>query len=376
MSRKVFRRIGLGLVVVLAAAAAAGGVWLATLPGAPTGPNPEPVPQAEVDATLAALAPPKRERPLVAVVGINDTTEVTDYLVPYGILHHADVADVVALATEPGPVTLYPALRVEPQQTVADFDAAHPDGADYVVVPRMSRDDDPVVLDWLRAQHAKGAIVIGVCAGAKVVAASGLLDGRRATTHWYFVDELRELEPNVEYVPDRRFVVDRGVATTTGITASMPAMLTLIEAIAGRERAAAVAAELGVTSWDARHDSAAFVFNRPFALTIVRNTTAFWNDDRLGIELTDGIDEVSLALVADAWSRTYRSQAVSFADGPVVSRGGLQVLPEEQSAPGDLLSIDDRPPAQRLASTLDEIAGAYGDATADVVVTELEYPRG
>ena len=136
---------------------------------------------------IAALKSPKRERPLVAIIGINDATETTDYLMPYGILRRAGVADVVALATEPGPVTLYPALKIEPQATVAEFDTRHPEGADYVIVPAMSRDDDPAVLQWLRSQAAKGAIIIGVCAGAKVVAAAGLLDGRRATTHWYYL---------------------------------------------------------------------------------------------------------------------------------------------------------------------------------------------
>jgi putative intracellular protease/amidase len=123
----------------------------------------------------------------VAIVGINDATETTDYLLPYGILRRADVADVVALATQAGPVTLFPALKVEPQGTVAEFDARHPDGADYVVVPAMSRDDDPAALAWIKTQAAKGAVIIGVCAGAKVVAAAGLLDGKRGTTHWYYL---------------------------------------------------------------------------------------------------------------------------------------------------------------------------------------------
>ena len=47
------------------------------------------------------------------------------------------------LATGRGPVTLYPALTVQPHATVSEFDARHPDGADYVIVPAMSRDDDP-----------------------------------------------------------------------------------------------------------------------------------------------------------------------------------------------------------------------------------------
>lgn len=111
-----------------------------------------PIITEEAAATIAALKSPKRHRPLVAIIGINDATETTDYLMPYGILRRANVADVVALATEPGPMTLYPALKVEPQSTVANFDAQHPDGADYVIVPAMSRDDDPAALQWIRNQ--------------------------------------------------------------------------------------------------------------------------------------------------------------------------------------------------------------------------------
>src|SRR5690606_15168494 len=160
-----------------------------------------------------ALKPTKRQRPVVAIIGINDATETTDYLMPYGVLQRADVADVVALATEPGPVKLYPALTVEPQATVAAFDAQHPDGADYVIVPAMSRDDDPAALAWIRSQAEKGAIVIGVCAGAKVVGAAGLLDGEPATTHWFFVNALRDRHPAVNYVANRRMVVGQGVVT-------------------------------------------------------------------------------------------------------------------------------------------------------------------
>jgi putative intracellular protease/amidase len=288
----------------------AGGVaWLWSLP--PTAPSDgaPPIAEEERAATLAALKPPKRRRPLIAIIGINDATETTDYLMPYGILRRADIADVVPVATERGPVTLFPALKVAPDMTVAEFNERHPDGADYVIVPAMSRDDDAAALHWIRTQAAKGALVIGVCAGAKVVAAAGLLDGKRATTHWYYLDELRGEHPSINYVADRHLVVDQGVATTTGITASMPAMLTLIEAIAGREKAEAVASDLGLAAWDARHDSDAFRFTRSFALTAIGNTAAIWNWEKLGIELAPGADEVPLALVADAWSRTFRSRA-------------------------------------------------------------------
>src|SRR5690606_540607 len=147
----------------------------------------------------------------------------------------------------------------------ADFDAQHPDGADYVIVPAMSRDDDPVVLSWLQQQSAKGAIVIGIGAGAKAVAAAGLLDGKPATTHWLYRNELLKRHRSVRYVPDRRVVVDGRVATSSAISGSLPMMLSLMEAIAGRDKAEAVAGDLGVERWDARHASDASRRTRGFA---------------------------------------------------------------------------------------------------------------
>jgi len=360
---------------------AIGGGWILSLPPAHSVAAPLPIAQHETEAMIAALKPPKRQRPLIAIIGINDATETTDYLMPYGILKRADVADVVTLATAAGPMTLFPALKVEPQATTAEFDARHPDGADYVIVPAMSRDDDPAALQWIRSQSAKGAIVIGICAGAKVVGDAGLLHGKRATTHWYSINELREDHPTIRYVEDRRMVVDKGVATTTGITASMPMSLTLIEAIAGRDKAEAVAHDVGLANWDARHESDEFKFTRPFALTAIGNTAAFWNRERLGIELKGGVDEVSLALVADAWSRTYRSRAVTFAGtgDAQQSRNGIRILPDQIATnwPADRLlpSVGGRKPAEALDEALRNIAARYGARTTDFVAMQLEYPR-
>jgi putative intracellular protease/amidase len=378
MNRRIILWSGLGAVAL---AAAGGGAWILSLPPAPMRPAPPPIAAQEVDAILAALKPPKRPRPLIAIAGINDATETTDYLMPYGILRRSGVADVVLLATAPGPVKLYPALEVEPEGTVAEFDARHPDGADYVIVPAMSRDDDPTFLRWLKRQAATGALIIGVCAGAKVVGEAGLLDGKRSTTHWYYLDELLERHPAVRYVANRRIVVDERVATTTGVTASMPMSLTLIAAIAGRDKAERVARDMGLASWDQRHDSGAFRFNRSFALTAIANKGAFWRREKFGIELTPGIDEVSLALVADAWSRTYRSRAVTFSRtaGAQQTGNGARIVPgvvaAEWPAERTLPAIGQRPPARALEDALDRIAGRYGVRTANFVAMQLEYPR-
>lgn len=330
---------------------------------------------------LASLRPMKRERPLIAVMGINNATETTDYIVPTGILRRAGVAEVIMLAIDSGPVRLFPALTVEPDATIAQFDAAHPEGADFVIVPAMSRDDDPVALAWLWEQAKKGAKIIGICAGAKVVGAAGLLNDKRATTHWYYLDEMLRHSPTIRYVPDRRMVADEGVVTTTGISASIPMMLTLIEAIAGRAKAEATARKLGVEQWSARHASGTFRLTRPFARTVLANRLAFWNREELGVRLQPGMDEVSLALVADAWSRTYRSHATSYAASPdtVTTMNGVRIVPDKAKAnwtdSRQLSTFPDSKPAEALDLPLDAIATRFGLGTTDVVAMQLEYPR-
>ena len=336
-----------------------------------TAPVPVPIDATEHARDVAALAP-RRTPPLVAVLGQNDGTETTDFLVPYGVLRESGAAEVVAVATRPGPLALHPALTVQPQATTAELDARHPDGADYVVVPAMHRADDGDVLAWVRAQAAKGATIVGVCDGALVLAEAGLLDGRRATAHWYSRDALQRRHPSLVWVPDRRWVVDRGIVTTTGVTASVPVSLALVEAIAGRPAAAALAARLGATRWDAAHASDAFQLDRGHVRTAAGNWLAFWSHETLAIPVADGVDEIALALAADAWSRTYRSRATAVAPGPVTTRRGLTLVPD--AAGGTALPA---PPADRPTRALDlalaGIADRYGEATAAFVALQLEY---
>ena len=387
MSSRSFLRAGLlaGLLVLLIGGLGFAG-WLFHLPGdveaRPLAPDADAARALDAEGQMlrAALKPPKRSRPLIAVLALNEGTEITDFLTPTGVLRRADVADVITVATGPGPVHLYPALTVEADITIAAFDARHPDGADYVIVPAMIEDDDPLALGWLQAQASRGATIIAVCAGAKVVGAAGLLDGRRATTHWYYRKALLARSPTITWVADRRFVIDHGIVTTTGITASMPMMVTLVDAIAGKARAAALAEDLGLVRWDASHHSAAFRLTQRFATTILGNRLAFWRHERLDLALHDGVDEVSLALVLDAWSRTYRSTvaAVAARSGPIRTRHGVTVLPDATSGQGvavtGVAGALTRRPARALDQTLRDIAGRYGEPTARVVAMQLEYP--
>jgi putative intracellular protease/amidase len=366
----------LAAVIVLGLTGFAG--WILTLPPS-VAPAPIAVPAEETASLIDALRRPQGQRPVIAVIGLNDATETLDYIMSTGILRRADVADVVLVATQEGPVKLYPVLQVEPDMTTAKFDAAHPDGADYVIVPAMSRDDDPAVMSWLKAQAGKGSVIVGVCAGAKVVAAAGLLEHRRATTHWFYKRDLLKRDPTITPVADRRFVIDGPVATTTGISAAIPFALTLVEAIGGREKAESTAATLGIAHWDARHDSNAFGLKREFVTTVMGNSVAFWGRETFAIPVKPGFDAVSLALAADAWSRTYRSQAftTTATTGPVADFTGIRLVPDRSGPMAATSPSVDVPlgvaPGAVLDSTLAAIGQRYGQATQNVVAMQLEY---
>lgn len=335
---------------------------------------------AESDATLMALKPPKRARPVVAVLAANDGTETTDFLIPYGLIKRSGVADVFAVATTSGPVILMPALTISPETTVGAFDQRYPDGADYVIVPAMHRSDNPAVLGWITAQAKRGAIIVGICEGARVLANAGLLDGRAATTHWFALADVQAAHPTMRYARDRRFVADRGVVTTTGVSASLPISLALVAAIGGRERADALAREVGVAGWDATHDSGQFHLTRGDVWVVLANSLSFWRHETIGIPVSAGVDEIALAFTADAYSRTYTSHAVALAAarGPVITAHGLTLVPDgvqgQTRVDVELSAWVGAESARALSVALDGIAMRYGRNASELVRLQLEHP--
>ena len=385
--RRRWLLLGIGAAVALAIAATP----IVLAPGS----HPPPVPPAtaidgaEHARTVEAMRPPKRETPVIAIFVLNEATEVTDFLVPYGVLQRANVAEVTVVAERAAPVPLYPfsrlgrgpqLLEIEPQATTRTFDERYPDGADYVVVPAIEPRNDRFAMDWIIAQRRKGAKIVSVCAGALTLGAAGLLDGRRATTHWAYVDELQTDHPTMQWVRDRRYVADNGIVTSTGITASIPVTLALVEAIAGRARTAQLARDLGVADWDARHRSSAFQLTTEHQKTFVRNWLSFWRRETLGVPVGEGVDEIALALTVDAYSRTALSKVVTVGTSgeAVRSRHGLVIHPLASSraaAVGHMLPPPQSDvPALTVERELARIASRFDRPTADIVALVIEYP--
>ena len=105
---------------------------------------------------------------------------------------------------------------------------------------------DPALVDWVRQRATQARRVASVCTGAFLLAAAGLLDGRRAVTHWKDCARLAERYPAVRVEPDPIFVRDGPVWTSAGVTAGIDLALALVEEDLGRAVALAVARYLVV----------------------------------------------------------------------------------------------------------------------------------
>ena len=103
--------------------------------------------------------------------------------------------------------------------------------ADTVIVPGYEDLDatlSAAVLDALRLAHGRGTRLVSICTGAFALAAAGLLDGRPATTHWAWTEELQRRHPSIEVLPNRLFVDDSDILTSAGMTAGIDLCLHLI----------------------------------------------------------------------------------------------------------------------------------------------------
>jgi transcriptional regulator GlxA family with amidase domain len=103
---------------------------------------------------------------------------------------------------------------------------------------------DRAVLDWLRRTAPRCRRVGSICTGAFVLGAAGLLDGKRATTHWRFTRELARTHPRVTVEPDSLFVKDGPTYTSAGVTAGIDLALAMVEEDFGRTLALRIAREL------------------------------------------------------------------------------------------------------------------------------------
>ena len=332
------------------------------------------------------MRPPKRARPVIALLTLNEATEVTDFLVPYGVLQRANVADVTVVAERAAPVPLHPFSRLGRAQRCSGSSPSLPcalstsairTGPTTLSFPLWSR--ATIRSSWsgsspntARCQDGgglRGRLDGGGGGPARRRRADALGLHRRAATgashHAVGAGPAlcrRQWHPHI----DRHHGLPPGDGDPG-------------EAIAGRPQADRLAQELGVVHWDARHRSSGFQLTLEHQKTFVRNWLAFWRRETLGVPVREGVDEIALGLTVDAYARTALSTVVTVGRSSTAVRSGygLMIHPTTSGQPA---AVDHRLPPPRSeapALTIDRelahIAARFDRPTAEIVALVMEY---
>jgi transcriptional regulator GlxA family with amidase domain len=169
-----------------------------------------------------------------------------DVVGPAEVFASAGAYDVQVVAPDPEPFFMSNGMQVVPAAGMGSVRGA----IDTLLIAggagtRRAATDERV-LRWVRSAAKRSRRVTSVCSGAFVLAHAGLLDGRRATTHWQWCDTLAAMFPAVEVERDSIFVADGPVYTSAGVTAGIDLALALVEEDLGPEAAREVAQQLVV----------------------------------------------------------------------------------------------------------------------------------
>src|SRR3954453_12020301 len=212
--------------------------------------------------------------------------------------------------------------------------------------------DDPAIVGWVARASRRARRTTSICTGSYLLAAAGLLDGRRATTHWNYCAVLAQRYPEVELDPDPLFVRDGDVWTSAGVTAGIDLALALVEEDLGAEVALAVARLLVV------------FFKRPGGQSQFSGALSVQQAARPALRelqawIAGHLDEdLSIAALADRANLSERSLARAFrAEVGQTPPSYVEALRVERA----------RALLEDGAESLDAVAGAAGFSSPEVL---------
>ncbi len=146
------------------------------------------------------------------------------------------------VAIEAGPLRAAGGLEFKASGTKTDLKRA-----DTIIVPGWRGKDKPVPASLCRVlqdAHKRGARLVSICSGVYVLAAAGLLDGRRVTTHWRYADDLAQKYPNITVEPDNLYIDDGEILTSAGSSAGIDLCIHIVRQDFGAKIANSVARRL------------------------------------------------------------------------------------------------------------------------------------
>ncbi len=369
-------RAALAAVLTLGTAAAllvAGVAVATTTSAAPEGASPTP-----------RSARPAGSAITVAVVLGASGTDAADALAPFEVFASSSAVSTYTIAASAAPASLGGGLAIMPDHTFAEVaDGAVPP-PDLIVVPAVDLPDgaeEQAARDFIAAAYDGGARVLGVCAGARLLAASGVLDGHRATSHWSRLGALRGSRPQVHWADGVRYVQDGRITTTAGVSSGIPGALRVLADLAGPGEAARVGRLIDYPGW--QPDQSTTIATQGFGaadLGVLGNLALPWGRPAIDVRLDHGVGEIDAAALLEVYGYSQAAHATAVSQsGTVVTRHGLTLRTTLAAASGErpaLVAADIGSHAGRAGfdAAFEQLGRDSSPGTVRSVAKMLEYP--
>src|SRR6266487_4045633 len=200
-----------------------------------------------------------------------------------------------------------------------------------VVSPAGSKEQ--LLREWLGRRAGRGAHLLGGRGGSRIMAAAGLLDGHRATSHWSRLKGLQHSHPQVDWVRGQRYVQDGKITTTAGVTSGVFGALRLVQQLTDATEAQRVGRELAYPGWSLDGPTG-IPTQRPAPrdLTNLLAALAPWRRPAVGVGLAEGVGELDVAAPFEVYATSFAARTVPIAARrAVTTRHGLRLI----AAPAD-----------------------------------------
>jgi putative intracellular protease/amidase len=340
----------------------------------------QPAAQTFSDSTLQ---PPTHDpaKPTVAIIASNQGTEISDFLAPYEVFATAGAFNVYAVAPEREFTPfMWGGLDFMPHYSFAELDQLLGTDPDVIVIPFIKDPENPTIIQWIRDHAGPDTLVVSICAGAGVLAATGLVDDGKMTTHQSYFSVIEKNFPQIELVRGVRYTDNGNTITSAGITAGIDASLYAIKKLLGNQAAFEVAYKLNYPHTRFL-DNPLYQVPTPGAAGFAQGLNAgfLWDKQEIGVALFEGVGEIDLTAVLDSYGRTFTGRTTTFAAERKVirSRHNLYLIPRTDYAGAlqwDRIIVPGHPAAP--ISNLAEWAQATGRPTPDYLYADESMVSG
>lgn len=325
-----------------------------------------------LETSIQAPEPPPLSGKLnAAFLMSNEGTQITDLLGAYEILAESGAFDVFTVAPERSLSPTTGAVDVFPHYS---FENAPP--ADLLVIPAVLDPMNPQLIDWVQKQAPRAQWILSLCEGARLAAGAHLFQGKKGTSHFLALEDLRQMEPSAQWLGHLRYLQDGNLISSRGVTASLDAALFAIEKITSRNLAQDTARRLSY-SWNHAEQQEIQIDPLKFFPMFFR-AGFHWFRPPVGVLLTSGTSEMALAAALDSFPRSQDYWLFTTATSRKIYRSahGLDLVPTEspkENLPAQFLFVPDT----RVDSASEFLKApelAHWIQTREIPIKSLENP--